>query len=61
MAIALAEGVIDSLAERHPSVILAPLLIAAIPLVNLLGWLLAKGVPSSDMMPLSYQIEAERV
>jgi SAM-dependent methyltransferase len=59
-AIALAKAVIDGIQQRHPIVLLAPLLIAAIPLINLSGWLLARLAPHSDFMPLSYQILAEK-
>lgn len=55
-AISLAKAVLDSMAQRSPVILLAPLLIAGIPLVNLLGWLLARLLPTDDFMPLSYRL-----
>lgn len=55
-AIALAKGILDSVARRSPTLLLIPLLVIGIPVVNLLGWLLAKLLPADDFMPLGYRL-----
>jgi SAM-dependent methyltransferase len=60
LAISLAKGVVDALAARHFTLIFAPLLIMAVPLVNLTGWALARMLPDSLMMPLGYRVIATR-
>lgn len=55
-AIGLAKGILDSVVHRSPAILLAPLLVACIPLVNLLGWLLARLLPTDDFMPLGYRL-----
>jgi SAM-dependent methyltransferase len=60
-AIALAKGILDSVAHRSPALLLAPLLIAGIPLVNLLGWLLARLLPAADFMPLGYRLVCTKI
>jgi SAM-dependent methyltransferase len=59
-AIALAKAVLDALRNKRLSLLLAPLLISAIPLLNIAGWLLARLMPSSRFMPLSYFILAKK-
>ncbi|QFY89739.2 class I SAM-dependent methyltransferase [Magnetovirga frankeli] len=59
-AIALAKAVLDAVTNKRPSLLLAPLLISAIPILNISGWLLAKLMPSSNFMPLSYLILAKK-
>lgn len=60
-AIALAKAGLDSLRHRSPAVLLIPLLIVGIPLVNLLGWLLARLLPANDFMPLGYRLVCAKV
>lgn len=60
-AISLAKAVLDSMAHRSPAILLAPLLIIGIPLVNLLGWLLARLLPTDDLMPLSYRLTCTKI
>jgi SAM-dependent methyltransferase len=55
-AIALAKAGLDSLRHRSPAVLLVPLFIVSIPLVNLVGWLLARFLPADDFMPLGYRL-----
>lgn len=55
-AIGLAKAVLDSVAHRSPALLLVPLLLAGIPVVNLLGWLLARLLPADDFMPLGYRL-----
>lgn len=59
-AIALTKAVLDALRNKRLSVLFAPLLISAIPLLNMAGWLLARLMPSSRFMPLSYIIVAKK-
>lgn len=58
LSIALANSVLDAVRKRCAALLLAPLLIAAIPLVNLSGWAMAKIFPSSSIMPLGYRVVA---
>jgi SAM-dependent methyltransferase len=55
-AIGLAKGILDSVVHRSPAILLAPLLVASILFVNLLGWLLARLLPADDFMPLGYRL-----
>jgi len=57
-AIAMARGIIDTSTRPTFAVLLLPLLAIGIPLANLIGWLLAKMLPSSSMMPLGYCLVA---
>lgn len=59
-AIALAKGVIDAASTKHPSLLLAPVLVLAIPVLNLAGWLLGRLLPRSTLMPLGYRIIGAR-
>lgn len=59
-AIALAKAVLDALRNKRLSLLLAPLLISAIPILNIAGWLLARLMPNSRLMPLSYIILANK-
>ncbi|NEV64832.1 class I SAM-dependent methyltransferase [Thiorhodococcus minor] len=60
LSIALARGLLELTARKHWSILLAPLLAIGIPITNLSGWLLARLLPESDFMPLSYRIIAEK-
>ncbi|MBL8253857.1 MAG: class I SAM-dependent methyltransferase [Candidatus Competibacter sp.] len=55
-AISLAKAVLDSMAHRSPVMLLIPLFVVGIPVVNLLGWLLARLLPADDFMPLGYRL-----
>jgi len=55
-AISLAKGILDSVAHRSPTTILIPLLVVGIPVINLLGWLLARLFAPDDFMPLGYRL-----
>jgi SAM-dependent methyltransferase len=59
-AIALAKTVLDSVRKPRLSIVLTPFLIAAIPLVNILGLLLGTLAPRSSMMPMSYRLVARK-
>lgn len=56
IAIALAKGVIDAANTKHLSLLLAPVLLLAIPVLNLAGWLLGCVLPRSTLMPLGYRV-----
>jgi len=56
--IAVAKGIVDSISNKKTTMLLAPLMLLTIPLVNLIGWLLARVLPDSDMMPMSYRLTA---
>jgi SAM-dependent methyltransferase len=58
LSISLAKGAVDAVAKKRLSILLAPFLILAIPLVNLTGWLMARILPDSSMMPLGYRVVA---
>lgn len=58
--IALARAILDRLYQPTWSILLLPLLVLAIPVVNLLGWLLARLTPRNDCMPLGYRLVAEK-
>lgn len=60
LAIALANSVLEAVKKKHFSILLTPLFVAAIPLVNLSGWALAKSFPASAIMPLSYRVVAHK-
>lgn len=57
-AIGLAKAVLDGVSRRSLTLLLAPLLLIGIPLVNVLGWLLARLLPNSPLMPLGYRVIA---
>lgn len=54
--ISLAKAVLDSIEQRSPAILLIPLLIAGIPLINLLGWLLGRLLPTNNFLPLGYRL-----
>jgi SAM-dependent methyltransferase len=56
LVIALTKGVIDSIHQRHFGLLLVPLLILSIPIINVVGWLLGRLLPNSELMPLGYRI-----
>jgi SAM-dependent methyltransferase len=58
LAIAIAKGIVDSLSNKKIALLLTPLMLPIIPIVNLMGWLLAKALPGSGMMPMSYRLTA---
>lgn len=58
MTIALAKGILDTIKQKSPMIILVPLILALIPVVNLTGWLLGLLFPSSNLMPSSYYVVA---
>ncbi len=60
LVMALANGVLDAAQKMRPAVLLAPLLLCAIPVVNLSGWSLAKLFPASAIMPLGYRVVARK-
>jgi len=59
-AIALAKSCLVALSKKSISTALIPLLVAAIPLVNVVGWSLARLTPASDIMPLGYRLVASK-
>jgi len=61
LAIALAKGVLDAARNRHFSLLLAPLMITAIPVVNVIGWLMGRLTLDSAFMPLSYRVVGMRI
>lgn len=58
--IALANSMLDAIKRKHPTVLLTPLIVAAIPLINLSGWAMAKIFPSSSIMPMGYCVVAHK-
>lgn len=60
-AIALANSALDAIKIKHPSILLTPLIVAAIPLINLSGWAMAKIFPSSSIMPMAYCVVAHKL
>ena len=58
--IALTAVVIKSASERHFSIILAPLIAIAIPLINLLSWAVGKIFPTWHAMPAIYWVTARK-
>ena len=59
--IAMAKGILDGASHRTLVILLAPLLLIGIPLVNLAGWLFARLLPRSSLMPLGYRMVAAKV
>lgn len=59
-AIALAKSCLLVLSKKRISTLLVPLLATAIPLVNVVGWSLARLTPGSDIMPLGYRLVASK-
>lgn len=55
-SIALTRAVLDTFKRGHPSILLAPFLLALIPLVNSVGAVLGLVLPRSALMPLSYRL-----
>lgn len=60
LAMALASGMAGAIERRRAAVVLAPLVMVLIPLVNLLGWGLARVLPTSSFMPFSYRMVATK-
>lgn len=58
IAISLAKGMLDAVSQRHPALVLAPFMIVAIPLINLIGWLISRSIPNSTFMPMGYRAVA---
>lgn len=52
--LALAKGLLACLEQRHLGILLTPLIVLAIPLINLVGWLQARLLPSDTFMPMGY-------
>jgi hypothetical protein len=48
--------VIDAAGAKHPRLRLAQVLVLAIPVLNLAGWLLGRLLPRSTLMPLGYRV-----
>ena len=61
LAIALAKGVLDSARKRHFSLLLAPLMLTAIPVANVIGWLMGRLILDSAFMPLGYRVVGTRI
>ena len=59
-AIAIAKGVVDAASRPTFAILLAPLLLISIPLVNLTGWLFARLLPRSSLMPIGYRVIARK-
>jgi len=60
LAIALAKGVLDAGRKRHFSLLLAPLMLLAIPVANIIGWLMGRLILESAFMPLGYRVVGTR-
>lgn len=58
VALSLAKSWADALSSRHLTSVLLPVVLVAIPIVNLSGWLLSKLFPSSAFMPIGYRMIA---
>lgn len=60
LTIALAHCTLDAFSKKHLSILITPLLISTIPIINFVGWILAKVLPTSSIMPTSYRIVARK-
>jgi SAM-dependent methyltransferase len=58
LCIALAKGLLDAMKQRSPMILLAPLILALLPIINMAGWLLGTLFPASSLMPCSYCLVA---
>lgn len=58
--IPLAKAAVDWIERRSLWMIASPLLLSLTPVINVLTWLLARALPSSDFMPGSYCILLRR-
>lgn len=56
--VALAGMAMQSLENRSVSAILVPILLLAVPVVNLLGWLIGKLMPAWDATTIGYRVSA---
>ena len=54
LALSIAQGAVDALAAGGWRMLLLPLAVAAIPVVNLSGWLLAWLLPARGLLPGAY-------
>lgn len=56
--LSLAKTVLDGIRHRKPAALLLPLLVLQVPLVNMLGWILARlaGDCGQGFLPLGYQL-----
>lgn len=57
-AMAMAQGLIGAIERRSPAMVLAPLVITAVTVVNLVGWLGFRIMPATGFMPAGYYIQA---
>lgn len=60
VCLSLAGIVVETLRKRHAGILLVPLLLAAIPFVNLLAWLGGRMLPSWDAVTNGYQLTASK-
>ncbi len=60
LAMALAQGGIDALTARSWRILWLPALPLVVLLVNLTGWVFARLLPTRQMMPGAYYVEARR-
>lgn len=59
-AIALARNAIDAIMERRIAMLLIPIISLLVPVINILGLLLATTLPANSFMPLGYRIVVEK-
>lgn len=58
--IGLVGTVLTSMKQRHPTLILAPLVLAFIPVINIIAWSSGKLFPSWEPLTAGYQVVARR-
>lgn len=61
LSIALAKEILGAIQQRSSALLLAPLILILVPVLNLIGWLLAKLMPASRFMSFSYHVVASIV
>ncbi len=60
LSLALAGAAAEALRQRRWSALMVPLLLAAVPLVNLASWMLARLLPDWQALTTGYRIEASK-
>lgn len=60
MTISLAQGALDAFARGGLRLVAVPVALVVLPILNILGWMLAQVVPVHGLLPLGYYVEARR-
>ncbi|SIR28390.1 Methyltransferase domain-containing protein [Aromatoleum tolulyticum] len=60
VVMALTSALASAIEHRGAAILLAPVVVALVPLLNLFGWVSAAVLPAPALMPFSYRVIAEK-